>query len=506
MGEVYGQVRSRGIEYFTHTPEPEVYVKYCRHERVSRNAIGDKKMIEKIEYEGIWWLPNKPKEQISGTLRFTPDEGAILDLIGSFKDITDINKMLEPEIILGISSNGKKITLHKCFETKSNLSLPGLLTSSFYANMAFVGAHFQKSEDIKFKNLSVHYSYLDEWAHISGFNIQHLFNKREVVIEYKLPEPIQAAIGGDYKIFIDVRATGPTHSIVQKEASIKQRTYIRVETSEEKSFDEYLNIMYHIQNFSSLGVMEPVYPLAIEGITEANREMINDKTHYPPVEIFYRLTDTPKAPKTLLPFDMLFTFKNISDRFEVFLGNWFKKADLLKPVYDLYFGTLYNPRMYLEHRFLSLIQAIESFHQRIYGGEYLSNKEYKEIYNALVNAIPDGVRSDLKDRLKEYLKYGNEFSLRKRLKEIFDKYQEILNGFIGDKDAFIEKVVATRHYHTHHDEDLKQHAASGEVLYRLTQKLEMLLVICLLTELGFNSKEIKDLFSRNRRYPREFIQ
>ena len=74
-------------------------------------------MMDKFEYEGIWWLPDEPEKQVSGTLRFTPNEGAILDLIGSFKDIKEINK-----IILGISSNGKNITLHKCFETKSNVS------------------------------------------------------------------------------------------------------------------------------------------------------------------------------------------------------------------------------------------------------------------------------------------------------------------------------------------------------------------------------------------------
>ena len=114
--------------------------------------------------------------------------------------------------------------------------------------------------------------------------------------------------------------------------------------------------------------MESTYPLAIEGITEANKEMIKDKVYYSPVEIYYELPNISKTTKTLLPFDMLFTFKDISNRFEIFLRNWFEKADLLKPICDLYFGTLYNPHMYLEHRFLSLIQAIESFHQRIYGG------------------------------------------------------------------------------------------------------------------------------------------
>ena len=155
-------------------------------------------MMDKFEYEGIWWLPDKPEKQVSGTLRFTPNEGAILDLIGSFKDTKEINKMLELEIILGISSNGKNITLHKCFETKSNVSVPRLLTSSFYANEVFVGAHFQKSEDIKFRELSICYSYLDEWVNISGFNIQYP-DKSEVVIKYKQPEPIQASIGEDCK-------------------------------------------------------------------------------------------------------------------------------------------------------------------------------------------------------------------------------------------------------------------------------------------------------------------
>jgi len=457
-------------------------------------------MIEEFEYKGIWWLPDKPEERVSGTLRFTPDEGAILDLIGSFKDIKNMNKILKPEIILGVSSNGKNITLYKCFETKSSFSIPGFQTSSLYANLVFIGAHFQKSEDIKFKSISVHYLHLDEWANISGFDIKKLWEEKEVLIKYKLPKPFQANISDELKILVNVRATRPSLSFVQKEATIKQKTEIKVETSEDKPFEDYRKIMYHIQNFLTLGITESVHPVAIEGITEVNKKMINDKTHYPPVEIFYRLPDIPKAPKTLLPFDMLSTFKDISDRFEDFLKNWFKKANLLEPVYSLYFGTLYNPHMYLEHRFLSLIQAIESIHQRIYGGEYLPNEEYKHVYDALISAIPNGVKSDLKDRLKEYLKYGKEFSLRKRLKEIFDKHQEILDRFMENKNAFIEKVVNTRNYQTHHDKELKECAANGEDLYRLTQKLKMCLEICLLTELGFSSEEIKALFSRNRRY------
>ena len=141
-------------------------------------------MIEEFEYKGIWWLPDKPEKQISGTLRFTPNEGGVLELMSSFKDI-----QVEPEIILGVSSNGKNITLHKCFDTKTNFNFPGFLTSSFYANVIFIGAHFQKLEDIKFKSISIHYSHLDEWVNISGFNIKPPGEEKELIIKYKLPEP-----------------------------------------------------------------------------------------------------------------------------------------------------------------------------------------------------------------------------------------------------------------------------------------------------------------------------
>ncbi len=469
-------------------------------------------MIEEFEYKGTWWLPDKPGKQIPGTLRFTPSEGAILDLIGDFRDIKkdtiEIGKMLQPEIILGASSDGRAITLYKCQEELGIASggvLCLLLTHSFYADVVFVGAHFQKPEDIKFRSLSTHYSYLDEWVNISGFDIQH--NKQEVVVKYKILEPIRVTINDNYKLLIDFEATYTALSIAQKEVSIKQKTYIKVEASEEKAFEECRRIMHYIGNFLSLGVMEPVYPLAIIGTTEVNKERVEDKTYYPPVEIYYMLLDVPKVPKKLLPFDMLFTFKDVSDRFEYFLKNWFGKVELLEPVYSLYFGTLYNPGMYLEHRFLSLIRAMESFHQRVYGGEYLSDENYKEVYNALVNAIPDNaipdlVKKDFKESLENKLKYGNEFSLRRRLREILDKCLEIVN-IIENKNAFINKVVDTRNYQIHHDKELKKRAASGEDLYHLTQKLKILLEICLLTESGFSSEEIKGLFSRNRRYQRE---
>jgi len=458
-------------------------------------------MFEEFEYKGNWWLPDEPEKQTPGTLRFNPREGAVLDLIGSFKDITIESMfkmlssqiiMLSPQIILGTSSNGKDITLYKCLETKLTPSFPGIPLSSFYAHVVFVGTHFQRPEDIKFKKVYIHYLHLDEWVDLSGFNIEipPSPSKDEIIIKYKLPIPVEVSLKDDYRMRIAFGFEGPTLSAVQKEAGVKQETYIKIEASEEKPFEEHMRIIHMTQDFLSLGVGEPVYPLTIEGTTEVGETVKSERT---PVGVFYSPKNIPKVTKTLLPFEMLFTFKDIKAKFGVLLNNWFEKAELLEPVYGLYFGTLYDSRMYSEHRFLSLIQAVESYHSRVTENcELPQERHNKRIEEILTMAPPNH-----KDWLRSKLEYSNHPILRKRLREIYDKYSTIVN-FEGDGKAFVHKVWATRNYFTHFDKKLKAEAAEGEELYHITQKLKILLEACLLAELGFSLNEIENLFSRSK--------
>jgi len=462
-------------------------------------------MIEQFKYKGIWWLPDKDEETIAGTLSFDPNEGTVLDLMGSFQKIGDANRIFDPEIILGSVSGGKDVTLYECFRTKSTVNSGGLSTSSFNIDEAFIGVHFKEKEDIRFRKLSINYSYLDEWVNISGFDLQHFFNKKEVVIKYKQPESIRANIGENYKISIDIRATGRISSIMQKEASIKERTYITVEALQEESYDEYLRIVRQIQTFLSLGIMEPVNPLTVQGTTEMNKQVMKGKAYYPPVEIYHRLRDIPKVPKRLLRFDMLFTFKDISDKFEVLLKNWFDKMDLLEPVYDLYFGSLYNPRMHLAHQFLNAIHAIESYHRRIRHGKYLLDADYEEIRGVLVEAIPADAKKEFRDSLKSRIEFGNELSLRTRLKQIIDKHRVVFTELIGDKNIFVNTAVDTRNYYVHWLKERKESVATGRDLFYLTQKMRILLEISLLTELGFRTEEIKNLLPRSRKKKYGFV-
>lgn len=67
-------------------------------------------MTEEFEYTGKWWLPGNPDKKVYGTLRVTPGEGAILDLLDSFLPLPDSQPNSEffrnSHTIFGFSSNG----------------------------------------------------------------------------------------------------------------------------------------------------------------------------------------------------------------------------------------------------------------------------------------------------------------------------------------------------------------------------------------------------------------
>jgi len=460
--------------------------------------------MEAFEYEGQWWLPQDSEKTVSGTLHFSPDDGATLNLIGSFKEVRIGDQMIRPDIILGSSAKGKRITLFRCMETHKEVSYPGFSVSSFYVGQVFVGVHFPRPEDVKFKRIFFRCSYIDDWVAKSGFDIQEKDDPYRLVVEFNRPEPIEGLVNDDLKILIHFQLVHPSRSTVQKEVNVKQKAWIEIVTKEEKSFDEYTSIMYHIQNFMSLGTARPIYTVEIDGRTEANQELVEGKALHLPIKIYYKQWGVPRQQEDLHPFDMLFTLNDILGDFRDYLGHWLEKADRLEPVYNLYFGTLHNPNMYLQHEFLSLAQAMESYHRRVFNNRETADEEHAERIKCIIEAT----REKYRDWLIRKLEHSNEPTLRKRLTETCDKFSEIVDSFIPDRAVFINKVVATRHYLTHYDPRRRPSAADRSEMYYLTETLKILVEVCLLGELGMDNRRINFLFGKSfmRKRQLDFLQ
>jgi len=444
-------------------------------------------MIREYEYEGDWWLPEQPEQRIRGKLKFTPQEGAVLHLIGSHQDLERIMKTSNLGIIQGFSSDGKKITLYNCLFKHIKVSYPGMPVCLLHVTYVFVGTHFERPEDIKFKSLWVRFLYLDDWVNISGFKMQPP-TKGRFTVKYKRPEDIHANVSNDLKVSIRFGIEYPTFSRLQKEVNIKQRAHMGITPTVARSLNEYLEIIYRIQNFLALAIMEPVHPLSVEGILESKKNEMENKETYDSVDISYRLSNIPNPSETF-PWDMVFTYKEISRKFRSLLKNWFSKAELLKPVSDLFFGTLYNPRMYLTNEFQNLVQAIESYHRRTMRNYDLPKKQHQKRIAEILRAIPEKHEKWLERKLT----YSNEPILRKRLMDILNSCPEAINRITKNKEWFISKTVDTRNYLTHFDPELRKRSAENGELYDLTSTLRMILQSCLLKELGFDSKSLERL-------------
>src|SRR5207244_934273 len=118
--------------------------------------------------------------------------------------------------------------------------------------------------------------------------------------------------------------------------------------------------------------------------------------------------------------------------------------------------------IYLESYFLSLIQAIETFCRTVYGGAYVSRDSYKRVESALVAAIPTDLPDDFRRSLRERIRYGYEYSLRKRLRDVLNGMEnETINLVCPDARTFADKIVNTRNYLTHYSNEIREKAILG---------------------------------------------
>lgn len=459
--------------------------------------------MPEMEYRGYWWLPEDDSKKIPGTLSFAEHKGkAILNLLGTLVEPHNLLKARTMPLIYGFSESGKQITLYQCSNLGAHLSFPGFSTEKYNVARVFVGGYLGGGGDITFKTVSVSLSNASEWVNVSGIEYTMTASGGDTTLKYSARKVVEVNWGKEWKIEILHRASvqPPKHSLETTIASITERVQFKIESSEEKPFDWFLQKIDLISNFLTLGIGAPVFPLAIDGTTERAVLIIDNVTRYPDVAIFFSMAEDPRMLKNRTWNEMLFAYRHITADFETMIKKWFEKAELLSPVYNLFFGTFYNSSMYLQHEFLSLIQALESYHRRVCVGKYLEDKPYEPIRKTLTERIPADLDSSFKESLKSRLKYGNEFSLRKRLKDVLDRYSKFATGLIDDFDVFISQVVDTRNYLTHYTHELEEKAFKGYDLYVLCQKIKFLIEICFLSELGLSEDSISRRLKEDRRY------
>ena len=472
-------------------------------------------MKNKMEFKGEWWIPNHSDNALNGVLKFIKHEGWILEVMGSLNQELSKKNYFAPEIILG-SANGHKITLQNCIERGNSHSFPGIYINKFTYHFCFVGCHFQKVEDIKFKQIDVHYSNLNEWTCSRSLTTEDnasddIKMNTEVIAKYTRPKPVQININDSLDLVISSKLSISESQWTK--IQMEGKDYIEIKFKEEKKFIEFYKKIHEIQNFLTIGIGVLVYPLKIEGFTKLEE----------PVDVYgFQFEETD----VILNHSMVFSLEDnwVASNLNGLFQKWFEMADYLESSYHLYFDTLYNSTNYLIPWFLSLAQALESYYthsKKNFEGKYLEDKSFKNnIYKPIKKFIDEDnslndffndefdneIVKDFKNSIKERIRFGNEPSLKTKILIIFGDNEEFIGKIINDKDSFIEKFKCTRDYLTHYSKKQKECSASDEELIEMCHILQELIEMLLMKEIDFHPYIIQQLQKSKRHVFGEVVE
>jgi hypothetical protein len=151
-----------------------------------------------FESPGVFWLPEKPDQPISGQLSHTSEAGPRVNLVGSFG--TSILPRNFP-IVHGVLDNSP-CTLFNCRQISSKSSYGGLQQITLEADVLLVGEHIASLDEPIFTGAKVRFGGLDEWVNFSAIKIGAWQDDRvntpsrfDIVIQPPITSKVEA-IGG----------------------------------------------------------------------------------------------------------------------------------------------------------------------------------------------------------------------------------------------------------------------------------------------------------------------
>jgi len=435
-------------------------------------------MFRDFTLNGHWWIPSDPNGAAYGTLSYSVD-GIKLRLDRAFTP--ELNTAygvgsVKIPVILGRANDYSSVTVLRAFYWGCHGNEIDL-----FANEIVVGAHLDSAHAVV-REAVVGFSNLEEWTACQlvqqsagdGDASARFFVTKDLKPNLQVSElPCLKTL----TLSTDLQVS---HGLV--ETKLTNQSRFTLEFSHPATLQTVTDSVRSLGNLLALLIDEPVQPTNI-------RLMIQSEPTGPDVFANYVIPPRATLPKKKPEFEMLLPLDDLqqTNTAETLFTNWFRKEQVLRPVYDLLLNTIYSPGQYVQSNFLSLAQALESFHRRVYQGKYLSEEEYSSIRNALVDAIPGGIDKKLSDKLKSMLQYGNELSLKSRLEYLFqgirpDHFDNLSGG--DDPRRFIRSLVDIRNYLTHYGGQKPSILESTVEMYNLNRRLTALSMLLIFKYLG----------------------
>lgn len=418
--------------------------------------------MESRNYKGYWWLPSSSEDKVSGTLTIHPDGSLVLELFGGFslEDEDAIFKRRLDKIIYGrcYAPNGhmKDITLFECSSSIQLNFSSNFPITRYTCRYALIGIHVKSQYDPSFFEAHINFEELAYWCPPKNITTSFSDSSITTILDTNKDHKTLAKLTLNDGIVLNLNQ-GCSYRTEYPKIFIEQSTYLEVK-KEGLSCQDILSTARKFERFLSLTMLFPVeHGIITLRSRDCSQTMNNEDIHYHPIEfVTFLYKGGEKSLSGIKRPDMLFEFKDVSDRFEV-MYNRFHSDLSIAQIWSNLIDCLEKKRVFTSNDFLVVAQALDGFAIR-----------FRKEQNIL---------SELQ-ALKE------EFSSIQRLNLTEDDLKEA-------KDS--------RNYYSHIlklEKKEQKLVQEGVNLYNLTSKLRVLLICCILDFLGFEKDKINELLNK----------
>ncbi len=398
---------------------------------------------EEFKKSGYFWLPSVPERKVAGILSISDGGSIDLEIIELLDHKTErlFNDSLKR--IVGYIEEDKFVTLDDCGYKGGNLASIGLSKSSFRVTRAFTRVQYEEDEVPSFNTLTFSVEGIDDWIGISN-------DSQTTTILYQHPESISFNLTKDIELSITFNEVR-TSSWSLREERITQKTYFKLVSQDARELGELVSVARKITEFLCFATNKIVCLDSMSATSDdLTQETGDGKTVPVPINIYYRSWPYAKDEPKFNLYNMLFGFKEMRNDIEEVINNWVKSYEQYDSAFRLYFLAKTGAQTYLEEKFLTLVQGLEAYHQRI---------------------------------------VSKQVSLEDRITSIIKPFKDLI-GIDENQQELIDSIVHTRHYLTHHNPRKEPKAAKGTDLWPLCLKMELLLELHFLQLMGCSREKI----------------
>ena len=408
---------------------------------------------EDFKKSGCFWIPSVSEETVHGTLSVSDGGNIELEITtGQLKDRNGTFNINLERIVgyLHGSIPYIPVTLDGCYY-KILPTIGGNSKPLIRINQAFIGVQYDQDEIPNFNTLTFSVEGINDWIETSGIKVEYP-SENCPIISYEPQDDITLSLYNDMQLLITWGSS--LKRSINKEASISEKIYFKLVSQSARELDEFVSVVRKITEFLCFVTSETV-SLDSMSATSGNlsKESEGGKPSPISISIYYRSWPYSKTEPQIVWYDMLFKFEEIQNDAEGIINNWMKSYEHYDSAFRLYFLAKMKRQTYLEERFLTLVQGLEAYHQRI---------------------------------------ISKQVSLKNRITSIIEPFKDII-GTDGDPQELIESIKDTRHYLTHHNPSKEARAAKGVNLWPLCMKMELLFELHILQSMGFSRGKIESI-------------